>query len=118
MKNAWFRTAAVMMFFGVALGAFGAHGLKDRLSPYALDIYNKAVFYQMVHALALLALSRPSACPRPTAWAFTLGIVFFSGSLYLLALTGVKAWGAVTPVGGLLFLVGWARLALRRIAEK
>lgn len=117
MTNPWFRSAAALMFLGVAFGAFGAHGLKDRLSAEALDIYNKAVFYQMIHALGLFVVSlavsnRHTGKVRLAGYSFLLGILFFSGSLYLLALTGVKAWGAVTPIGGVLFLVGWGSLAL------
>jgi uncharacterized membrane protein YgdD (TMEM256/DUF423 family) len=111
-------TGAVLAGIGVALGAFGAHGLKDRLSPEMLEIYHTAVEYQFYHSLALILLGLFVArtAPVPTAasaaaWAFVLGIVLFSGSLYVLTLTGTKWLGAVTPLGGLAFLVGWTLFA-------
>ena len=107
---------AVAGFLGVALGAFGAHALQGRLSPEDLQIFETAVRYQLVHALALVALAalsgRISAVPAIVAgWGFTGGILVFSGSLYLLVLTGPRWLGAVTPIGGLAFLLGWAALA-------
>lgn len=99
---------------GVALGAFGAHALKERLTPDMLAIFDTAVQYQFYHALGLVlfglfvAQRGPAAGGTGAAWAFTLGIVFFSGSLYLLVLTGTKWLGAITPIGGVAFLVGWA----------
>ncbi len=103
----------------VALGAFGAHGLRQILSPEMLAIYETAVRYQMYHALALIAaglsgLLRGAADRRLLAgasWAFALGTVLFPGSLYALALTGIRTLGAVTPAGGLAFIAGWALLA-------
>lgn len=100
------RLGAGMMFLAVGLGAFGAHALKQRLTPDLQAVWETGVKYHVYHALALLLL----AClrgPSKAAWCFTVGIVVFSGSLYLLALTGERRWGAVTPVGGLLFLAGW-----------
>lgn len=105
-------------FLGVAAGAFGAHGLKDRLAPEMLALWETAARYQLVHALALVAVALVGARVRPAgkrltwlaAWLFTLGIVIFSGSLYALALTGVKALGAITPFGGVAFLTGWLAL--------
>jgi uncharacterized membrane protein YgdD (TMEM256/DUF423 family) len=101
----------------VALGAFGAHGLKHHLGPELLAIYHTGVDYQGLHALALLAcglwaLQRPSRSLSVAAWAFALGSLVFSGSLYLLALTGLRWLGAVTPLGGTAFLVGWAALVV------
>ncbi len=101
----------------VAMGAFGAHALKSRLDAYALGVYETAVHYQFYHSLALLAvgviaLSQPQAALLKTSgWLFILGILVFSGSLYLLSLTGVRWLGAVTPLGGLAFIGGWACLA-------
>lgn len=117
MTTPWFRTASALMFLGVVFGAFGAHGLKDHVSAEAIDIFNKAVFYQMIHALGLFLVSlavagRRAGRVRLAGYSFLLGILFFSGSLYLLVLTGAKAWGAVTPIGGVLFLLGWAALAI------
>jgi uncharacterized membrane protein YgdD (TMEM256/DUF423 family) len=100
---------------GVALGAFGAHALKGRLGPELIEIFRTGVFYQLVHAVALLAtagLRDRLRVPRATTWLFSVGIVIFSGSLYALALTGTRLWGAVTPLGGLAFLAGWLTLLL------
>jgi uncharacterized membrane protein YgdD (TMEM256/DUF423 family) len=103
---------------GVALGAFGAHGLKSRVSPDLLAVWQTAVQYHLVHALGLLLigilvqLMPESALVRQAGWALLAGAVLFSGSLYLLVLTGVRQLGAVTPLGGLAFLAGWALLAL------
>jgi len=107
--------AGALGFSGVALGAFGAHALKARLGPELLEIYKTGVFYQLVHAVALLAVAGVWArlrAPRATAALFVAGVVIFSGSLYLLALSGVRLWGAVTPFGGLAFLAGWLTLLL------
>ena len=103
-------------FLGVALGAFGAHGLRGRLTPGDLSIFETGVRYQMYHALALLLLAlllsrNTSGAAYLSGWAFSAGIVVFSGSLYLMVLTGQRWLGAVTPLGGLAFLVGWAALA-------
>jgi uncharacterized membrane protein YgdD (TMEM256/DUF423 family) len=101
---------------GVALGAFGAHGLRGRLTPEMLAVFETGVRYQLYHALAILAVA--AAVPRvdgrllPAAgWCFTAGIAIFSGSLYALATTGITMLGAVTPIGGVAFLVGWVCLA-------
>lgn len=108
--------AGLFGFLGVAFGAFGAHALKARLSTDMLAIYRTAVEYQFWHALALLAvgllaLSRPGLLASAAGWCFALGILIFSGSLYALALSGVRVLGAITPVGGLLFLAGWVLLS-------
>jgi len=102
---------------GVGLGAFGAHGLRGRLSPEMLAVFETGVRYQMYHALALLVLAAMMArfdgwLIHLAGWAFVVGIVLFSGSLYALALTGVRILGAVTPLGGVAFIVGWACLAI------
>ena len=108
-----FRTAALFCFLAVALGAFGAHWLKDLLqSNETLDIWNKAVFYHFIHAVALIALSLNVSINRPACYFLVAGIMIFSGSLYLLALTNVRWLGAITPIGGLCFLIGWAWLFL------
>ena len=93
----------------VAAGAFGAHALKERLEPRALEIFETAARYQMYHALAMVLCALLVA--RTAGWIFQIGIVLFSGSLYVLALTDVKILGAVTPFGGLGFLAGWGVLA-------
>jgi uncharacterized membrane protein YgdD (TMEM256/DUF423 family) len=106
---------ALAAFLAVALGAFGAHGLRGRLAPDMLAVFETGVRYHMYHALAILITGLIAArldgwLIQTAGWAFVLGIVIFSGSLYLLAITGVTMWGAVTPIGGLAFLVGWACL--------
>jgi uncharacterized membrane protein YgdD (TMEM256/DUF423 family) len=109
--------AACSGFVCVALGAFGAHALRDRLDAYALGVFETAVQYQFYHSLALLAvgllmLQLPgSALLRSSAVLFVIGILVFSGSLYLLSVTGLRWLGAITPLGGLAFLAGWACLA-------
>ncbi len=107
-----FRLAAVLAFLAVALGAFGAHGLKLMLQERGMTgAWEKAVLYHFVHALALLAVSLFPQLPKGAGWLFVAGIVLFSGSLYLMGLSNVRWLGAVTPLGGLCFLAGWAWLA-------
>ncbi len=105
---------ALSGFITVALGAFGAHALKDTLDTYGHSLWNKAVLYQMFHTAALLALTTMGRQSKIrwqfSAAAFLIGILLFSGSLYLLALTGNRMLGMVTPFGGLAFLSGWAAL--------
>jgi uncharacterized membrane protein YgdD (TMEM256/DUF423 family) len=108
---------ALAGFVAVALGAFGAHALRARLSPDMLNAFETGVRYQMYHALAVIAtgliVARMGGWLIVTAgWLFTAGIVLFSGSLYLLAFTGITMFGAITPIGGVAFLLGWACLAL------
>ena len=108
---------AVMGAVGVAIGAFGAHGLRGRLSAEMLAVFETGVRYQMYHALALMALAALSdrlngRLIEAAGWLFVAGIVLFSGSLYLLAVTGVTVLGAITPIGGVAFLAGWACLVL------
>jgi uncharacterized membrane protein YgdD (TMEM256/DUF423 family) len=100
----------------VAAGAFGAHALKAILTPDMLTVFETGARYQMYHALALIAAGlslerRPSPAFARAGWAFLVGIVLFSGSLSALALSGVRAFGALTPLGGLAFLIGWGFLA-------
>lgn len=113
----WLMIGALSGFFGVALGAFGAHGLKEILSQKSMAIYQTAVQYQMYHALALLALGvwgslNPGVDVHWTGLAFTFGILIFSGSLYALAVTDLKFLGAITPIGGVAFLAGWITFAI------
>jgi len=112
-------------FIGVALGAFGAHGLEGTLDPELLRVWNKGVDYQQIHALGLVlvgTLLRFESCRRLrlAGWCMLIGILLFSGSLYALALSGLRPLGAVTPFGGVSFLIGWGLLALGAIspAEK
>jgi uncharacterized membrane protein YgdD (TMEM256/DUF423 family) len=114
--NAWLVVAAVNGFLAVALGAFAAHGLSGRIDAHMLQTFETGARYHMYHALALgltaLAMRGASASlANWSAWFFLVGIVLFSGSLYLLALTGIRTIGIVTPFGGLSFLIGWALLA-------
>ena len=107
------RIAAVMGFLAVALGAFGAHGLKDLLTQNnTAAIWEKAVLYHFVHTVMLFLLAQRKPVPSGPWLSFFAGILIFSGSLYLLAVTNVKWLGAITPIGGLSFLAGWLWLAL------
>jgi len=114
------RLGAICAFLAVALGAFGAHALKDRLSPYALGVYQTGVQYHMIHALALLFVGLFSdrvsekgvRFAKAAGTCFFVGIVIFAGSLYALAFTGIRALGAITPLGGVCFLLGWALLTV------
>jgi uncharacterized membrane protein YgdD (TMEM256/DUF423 family) len=116
MATIWFKLAAAFMMLGVACGAFGAHGLRGHLSQAYLEIYKTAVLYQFIHAIGLfvVAFAEGAAGPsRMLTWAgisFTVGILVFSGSLYLLTLTDTRWLGAITPLGGLAFILGWAAL--------
>jgi len=106
---------ALLGFLGVAAGAFGTHGLRERLSPEMLAIFETGVRYQMCHALALLAAAwladrSPSLAVNLAGWFFITGTVVFSGTLYILSLTEVRGWGAVTPLGGLALVAGWVCL--------
>ncbi|BCQ65537.1 DUF423 domain-containing protein [Pseudomonas sp. Boi14] len=117
MLRGFLMLAAFFGFTGVALGAFAAHGLKNRLSTDYLAIFHTGVTYQLVHALALfgVALLAAHIPGRLVTWAgaaLTLGILLFSGSLYLLTLTGTSKLGIITPFGGVAFLVGWFLLGL------
>ena len=115
MSVVLFRIAAVLCFLAVALGAFGAHGLRSTLESRGMvDVWNKAVFYHFIHAIALLVLALYGTINRGACLLLLVGILLFSGSLYLLALIPqARDWlGPVTPVGGLCFLLGWAWLAL------
>jgi uncharacterized membrane protein YgdD (TMEM256/DUF423 family) len=127
----WLRIGAISGFLAVALGAFGAHGLRERLKPAAsdssvqvadkqrrLEVFETAAHYQMYHALALLAVGlviiagRPSTAAIVAGWAFLAGTLLFSGSLYALTLSGETWLGAITPFGGVGFLVGWLALII------
>jgi uncharacterized membrane protein YgdD (TMEM256/DUF423 family) len=108
-----FRAAAFLGFLGVALGAFGAHAIKPTLLQHGTtDVWNKAVLYHLVHAVVLLAIASLGTQKRGAYVCFVLGIVLFSGSLYLLALTNARWLGAITPFGGVGFLAGWAWLII------
>ncbi len=108
-----FRIAAALCFLAVGLGAFGAHALKDTLQNSGmLEVWSKAVLYHFLHAIALFVLALHGAANRVSWFLIMAGIVFFSGSLYALALTNTRWLGAITPIGGLCFLAGWAWLII------
>ena len=113
--------AAFLLALAVGLGAFGAHALKERLDVYSLSVWEKAVFYHFVHALGMLIVSSMVQLKRPAAdlicWLLLAGLILFSGSLYLLALTGTRALGAVTPFGGVAFIIAWILLAWRLLSR-
>lgn len=115
MVKLFLVSASVMGFFSVAFGAFAAHALKEKLDSYLLGVFQTGVTYQFFHAVALafvglLATKIGDPSVRWAGYCFIAGIFVFSGSLYLLALTGTKMFGAITPIGGVAFLVGWALL--------
>ena len=102
----------------VVMGAFGAHALQDILDDYGKSIYNKAVLYHMFHSIALLILGlinkiQPEISLSISGLSFLFGIILFSGSLYILAITGIKSLGMITPIGGVLFIIGWIFLIFR-----
>ncbi len=114
----WVRWGSLVLAAGIALGAFGTHALQGRLAPDMRAVYQTAVLYHLIHGVGLLAVGwmavlKPSNPLVQTAgWALLLGIGLFSGSLYLVSLTGLKKLGMITPIGGLAFLWGWICLAL------
>ena len=118
MANTFMLIGSLAGFLGVAAGAFGAHGLRSRLSPDMLGVFETAVRYQMYHVFALLITAviigrvGDARLLSIAGWSFITGMVLFSGSLYALALTGMSNLGVITPVGGLAFLIGWACLAI------
>ena len=121
----WSAIGAIFLALAVGLGAFGAHALKERLDAYSLGIWEKAVFYHFIHALGVLVVSmlpRTGTFPvngaSSVCWLLTAGVLIFSGSLYTLALTGVRSMGAITPIGGLCFIAAWLLLAYYFIAQR
>ena len=117
MHKNFLLLAAILGFLGVALGAFGAHGLRNRLSPDMLAVFEIGVRYQMYHVFALLAVAAAIGhfgqirLLHIAGWSFFAGVLIFSGSLYALALTGTGMFGAITPIGGVGLLIGWACVA-------
>ncbi len=115
MSN-WTAVAAVLLALGVALGAFGAHGLRGKIDDYSMSVYERAVLYHFIHALGLLIVSimpKPAGVNWP-AWLLVAGIVLFCGSLYVLAVMGIRTLGAITPFGGVAFIAAWIVLAIQR----
>ena len=120
MERVFFGLGAASAMLAVAAGAFGAHALRARITPEHLTVFETGARYQMYHALALLAVAWtvarwPGSLPVYAGWLFVLGSILFSGSLYILALTGIRWWGAVTPIGGVAFLAGWLCLVLAAV---
>jgi len=116
MDRTFFALGCVLALLGVVAGAFAAHGLKAHLTAHQLDIWETGARYHMYQSLALLGVAWaatrwPGRAVDLAGWLFVAGVILFSGSLYLLAVTDVKVLGAITPLGGLCFLVGWAALA-------
>ena len=110
------------LFAGLSIifGAFGAHALKNQLSEYSLSVYDKAVLYQMFHALGILIVTLLGQIIKNldvslSIWFFVIGIVLFSGSLYILAVTDIKWLGMITPIGGMFFILGWAVLLYKSL---
>ena len=121
----WAAIGAVMMALAVGMGAFGAHGLRNRLDAYSMSVYEKAVFYHFVHALGILLVSllaRTNAISvagqARVAWLLLIGIMIFSGSLYALALSGIRILGAITPLGGISFIAAWILLAYEALRAR
>lgn len=121
----WSAIAAFLLALAVALGAFGAHGLRGRLDAYSMSVYEKAVFYHFIHALGILfvsILARTGALTLTAqdrvAWLLFIGILIFSGSLYALAISGVRVLGAITPIGGLAFIAGWIWLGVALLRSR
>lgn len=117
MSQRWFVIGSIAGAVGVGLGAFGAHGLKARVGPELVEVWETAARYHLIHALAILAAGWacerwPGGAAAASGWLFLAGIVLFSGSLYALTLTGIRALGAITPIGGLCFIAGWLALAV------
>lgn len=116
MERIFFAIGSTLALLGVAAGAFGAHGLRGRVSAELLEVFETAARYHVYHALGLLAVAYaasrwPGPATTAAGWLFLAGIVLFSGSLYLMTFTGLRWLGAITPLGGAAFLAGWAALA-------
>lgn len=108
----WWKLAGVIGALGVALGAFGAHGLKRVVTdPHLLDVWDTGARYHLIHALALAAVAAHPRQPSVAGWLFIAGILLFSGSLYTMTLTGARWLGAITPLGGVAMIAGWLVLA-------
>ncbi|MEK4434904.1 MULTISPECIES: DUF423 domain-containing protein [Paenibacillus] len=118
MQRVWMTVGAVMTMLSVAIGAFGAHMLKEKIGADAIAVYETGVQYHMIHALALLIVGLTAGqlgMSSKLKWAARLlfiGIIVFSGSLYVLSITGIKVLGAITPIGGIAFIAGWLLFAL------
>lgn len=118
-KKLWIIISALSGFAAVAIGAFGAHGLREKLSDEMLDVYKTGVLYQLVHSVVLLVLSLSSVIKSklPSVF-FLLGIILFSFSLYIYSTTGIRIFAMITPVGGVCFLIGWLMIIYLAIKLK
>lgn len=117
LKNYWILTGGIFGFLGVALGAFGAHGLKDVLSPELLEVFRTGVFYQLIHTAAILTIGLTGITKfYKAALFFSIGIILFSFSLYLYTTTGIKQLAMITPFGGVSFLIGWLLVIISAIS--
>jgi uncharacterized membrane protein YgdD (TMEM256/DUF423 family) len=118
-KKFWLIISAVSGFTAVAIGAFGAHGLREKLSPEMLEVYKTGVLYQFIHTIVLLTLSLTNIIKSNIASMFFLaGIVFFSFSLYIYSTSGIKFFAMVTPIGGICFLIGWLWIIVEAVRIK
>jgi uncharacterized membrane protein YgdD (TMEM256/DUF423 family) len=123
MLKTFLLLGSLNAFLSVAIGAFGAHALKSRLSTDMLSVYNTGVQYHMIHAIGLILIAllsdRLGNSPLVTAsgWSLLIGIILFSGSLYVLSISGIKILGAITPLGGVAFLLGWILLAIAALKQ-
>lgn len=118
-KKFWLIIAAISGFTAVAIGAFGAHGLKEKLNPEMLEVYKTGVLYQLVHTVALFALALTDKIKgNLTSIFFVLGIILFSFSLYIYSTSGIRFFAMITPIGGTSFLVGWALIIFEVVRKK
>lgn len=118
-KKVWIIISAVSGFTAVAIGAFGAHGLRGHLSPEMLEVYKTGVIYQFVHTIALLILSLTNFIKtKISSIFFLLGIILFSFSLYIYSTSGIRFFAMITPVGGVSFLIGWLWLIVETVRTK
>ena len=116
------KIGIIFSLLSVAIGAFGAHALKDQLNDYGKSIYEKAVLYQMFHSLAILFITIlnqyiDGVDLSSSVWFFSIGILLFSGSLYILSITQIKWFGAITPIGGILFIIGWVLIFYKTLTS-
>ena len=118
-RKLWITISAVSGFTAVAIGAFGAHGLREKLTPEMLEIFKTGVLYQLVHSVVLLALSLNTIIKaRISSYFMLAGIILFSFSLYIYSTSGIRFWAMITPVGGLCFLIGWLLIVYEAIKIK
>lgn len=117
MKNYWISAGGIFGFLAVALGAFGAHGLKDALTPEMMEIFKTGVFYQLIHSVVILVIGfNGNKKFFRSALMFSIGIILFSFSLYLYSVTSIKTFAMITPIGGVCFLIGWLMIIITGIS--